>query len=996
MEKNEYGYFLKYKTIPEAVRVLYADSDKAAVKCGDDSVTYRELVRDTNDLALRLAASGIGKGDRVIINLDRSVSLILAVLGTLYSGAAFIIADRNWPRERLEFIKHDSKAALVLDGAKLEELRRVEKTGDSLPVPGIKDEFTVYYTSGSTGVPKGCVTHHLVHFSIKIPLPENRHAYATMKYCNNIFSVGNPAFVGVGQDIFLSLLLGKTLIFATKEETNDIKLMGERLISEHVDGFTGTTSQLSTYLEDETFREACRSIRRFIILGEKATMNITERISAVSDGYIFHIYGASEITTASVSELIPGQKVHIGSPVNGTKIFLLDSKGQKVSDGEEGEICVGGIPAELGCYVGNRALTAEKYTEAEGLGRIYHTGDIGIRDNEGRISVIGRMDDMRKLHGQRIELPEIEKCMEGFPGVTRAAADIRGEGNDAALYAWYLADKTLEDTEILDHLINSLPLYMIPQRIQQIETFPLNRNGKLDRKALPEIEVKKEPYAAPENETEQEICRAFEEVLNADKIGRNSNFFSCGGSSLLAMHLISRLNISLGKHYSVKDVFLNPTPGMLAITEPEKHEDASEKTPIDLDISIPPELKTIAEDPNTEAVLPVNKGTNRLMILRHLYTGYRPNMIRKRCVLKCVFSREEFKDRVEKLVAVHPALRSEFIPAGDGCFRQIIKRQKKPSVYYKDLSKLQNDAQKRFVSGFRQVLDREDGLFSVALFPISEDRSILLFDIDHSIADGISTVVIQNELVSDNYKELSCDKYIENRKKYHASVRAGSKEAEKYYKDLDIPAVRTSQEKSGPVRVAVEYIHFSKDETGRLMEECGQAGCSLFTWVFLCHARAILKTENKDDIWLKCNDHGRDEMNPEEMRIVGNIVSAKPVHIHKNMKAGDLQKVFLELKEHIGGADTPYLKKYDLSLLVPGIISNDFGEMSDLIEESTFIIDESAVIPEPTKVPGPGIGSSLYLKNGQLNVRLIYESSKKAAHDLFVKYFRQELSSRIV
>ena len=150
----------------------------------------------------------------------------------------------------------------------------------------------------------------------------------------------------------------------------------------------------------------------------------------------------------------------------------------------EGEICVGGAPAEFGYYIGNEVLTAQKFTETNEMGRIYHTGDIGICNPDGLLSVIGRMDNMKKLHGQRIEFPEIELCMEGYPGIKRAAVDIRGEEPYAKLLAWFIADEPMEASKIRKHLSQKLPSYMIPIRFRQINEFPLNPNGKLDRKAL--------------------------------------------------------------------------------------------------------------------------------------------------------------------------------------------------------------------------------------------------------------------------------------------------------------------------------------------------------------------------------------------------------------------------------------------------------------------------------------------------------------------------------
>lgn len=984
MERETYGYYLQYQTIPEALAALHADNDRVAVICGEESITYRELIAEAQELALALRAEGVKKGERIILALDRSVSFITALVAVLYAGASYVAADSSWPQERLEYIRKDSSARFLLDAPKLQMLCEKKAEG-SLPILRGEDEFAVYYTSGSTGVPRGCVTHHRVRYHFTMPLRQNVHSYETMMCCECILSLGNFAYDAVGHDVFLSLLCGKRLILATEEERLNPKLLGERMRSERVDALTATPSQLLSYASEDSFREAARQVKRFVLLGEPLTQRIVEQVAVLSDGCIINNYGSSEISETAAARIVPGGEIHIGSPVYGAELFLLDAGGRQVPDGEAGELCVGGVPAALSYYLGNSALTAEKYTHSEGLGRIYHTGDQGVRNPDGTISILGRLDSMKKLHGQRIELREVERCLESFPGIQRAAADIRGEEPDSALFCWYLATQPLEEDEIRAYLMEKLPVYMIPQRMQQVQSFPQNSNGKLDRCALPEIEAGTEPFAPPETRLEEEICKAFAEVLKTDSVGRDSSFFTLGGTSFLAMYLISRLRERIGRPYSVRDVFSHPTPRMLALIHPSKQEERQTRQAWSEEASsVLPELRLLAAVKNTEAILPADHFTNYFLVARHLRTGNREGEVRIRTVLRCVWSREEFRNRAERLTANHPALRSDFVLAGDGRFWQVIERQKEPTVFYKDLSSLPEDAQERFINGFWQVLDQENALFSLALFPLSATHSVLLIHADHSVVDGVSTAVIQRELTAENYQSLPCDSYIVNRKNYLAATAELSEEARRYYSHLTLPEAHDSVKSTQGVRFSVEYVALSKDETGRLQMACANAGCSVFTWMFLCHARAVMTLKNTEEIWLRSIDHGRLELKEEEMRIVGNLAAIKPVRVPRTMTATELQDVFLQMQGWTGVVDTPFFRNIDLRKMPQGIVSADFGEMSPVIEESRDLLAEDQAA-----------GPRLYRRNGQLQVRFCYEASQKEEHDRLIRQFREELGNTI-
>lgn len=215
--------FLDCHTIPQALE-RYRENEEKALICGDESLSYRELLEGAKRIAQALAGEGIKKGDHIILGMERSVSFFTALFGILYAGGSFVSVDPAWPEERLRFIARDSAAVMNLDDDRfhcLWEKGESEIENDiSLPVIEGRDEFAVFYTSGSTGEPKGCVTHHQVIFHTAAPFEENSHVLDILKKCDTIFSMGNPAFCFINYDIFSCFLCGKTLVFATGEQNS--------------------------------------------------------------------------------------------------------------------------------------------------------------------------------------------------------------------------------------------------------------------------------------------------------------------------------------------------------------------------------------------------------------------------------------------------------------------------------------------------------------------------------------------------------------------------------------------------------------------------------------------------------------------------------------------------------------------------------------------------------------------------------------------------------
>lgn len=992
---RKYGYFLDYETIPEAV-LAYAESSATAVICGSESLTYRELISDAQRLARALNRSGTGKGDRVVLAMERSPRFITAFLGILYAGAAYVAMDLAWPIRRREYIIRDSGASLVLTDEGFQQLLAsaqlsADECGEpSLPVLEGSDAFAVYYTSGSTGEPKGTVTHHQVFFHEAVPVEENICSFETMDKCETFLSAGNFAYGATACDIASCLLYGKTLVLATEAQRSNPSLLGRAMIEHHVDAMLGTPSMLLMYLEDPEFARGFRALKRLIVTGEALSFKDGEKLSGRMDGTLFDAFGASEVRNYAFTRFVPGKEIRVEASVYGAKILLLDEEGRLVSKGVKGEVCIGGIPAEYGFYLGREELTAQKFKETQDFGRIYRTGDMAVREADGRLRMTGREDHLIKFHGQRVELGEVELCMEQYPGVKRAAAAVRGSGKNAELWAWYTADQGLEIGSLRSFLEEKLPAYMIPSRMQELKAFPLNGNGKLDRKALPEIKKTKARYIAPGMAEEEKLCLAFETILETEeRVGVEDHFFLLGGDSLKAMRLIRYLYDSYGYTVTLPDIFQHPTPGKLSgVLRPDKGCEHGNDLPPANEIplsQIPEELKERLSDPDIEAILPVSQSTSLYLMMKRYRIEDQRNVNRVRVKLKCVWSEEEYKTRVGRLVQNHPALRSEYSEIRGSGFWQIIYRHKEAPAFYKDLSGLSGEIAERFVNGFWQALEEGDALFETAYFVLPDRRSVLLIRADHTVADGMSLTTIQNELTDSSVYPHRPDEYILHRKRALTVAKKVPEEVRDYYRhgEPSLPPAWPSG-KPGAVGHAVTF-DFSAEETKRLSDRCAEGGFTLHTWIQLVYGKTLLNLYGASELWLIHVDHGRHSEWGDELRIVGNLMTGIPVRINREMEGSELQKILLRLRQFPGLSDSSIFAKINYRRLIDGVISQDFGPLNPIISESTM--------PELQEVRG----NAMKIRDGALQI-IVKETGVCSSPEMagrFQEVFLKQLKSEI-
>ncbi|WDF36152.1 amino acid adenylation domain-containing protein [Streptomyces sp. T12] len=554
-----------------------ATPDAEAVLDGGVRLTYRELDDRAQQLARRLLALGAGPERVVGIALPRTAELVVAVLGVLKSGAAYLPLDPAYPRERLAYIVEDARpvvvlatdeTAKVLPGETPVLTADVMRRQEVIPAPPLYPDSIacVIYTSGSTGRPKGVAE---THGSIVEFVEWTHTALGPERLAKVVFSTSLNFDVSVFE-IFSPLLCGgrieivENLLALTTSGGRDATLV------------SGVPSVMATVVADRP-----EISPRVIALGGEPIPEqlLTDLQAAFPEARVVNFYGPTEATiyaTAWQSDVDPHPKEGsppLGGPLARNRIRLLDQALQPVPDGVTGEVYIaGGGPARG--YLGRPGLTGQRFV-ADPYGgpgeRMYRTGDLAVRDRDGRLRFLGRADHQVKIRGFRIELGEIEALLATHPSVAKAAAtireDARGEQRLIA-YAVPAAQGAAQDDVLRAHLARTLPAHMVPSAIVALDALPLTASGKLDRTALPApgAPTPTPTRSAPRTEREEKLRALVADVLGLDpaRIGVHDSFFDLGGHSLLVPRLTTRIRTELAAELPVLAVFETPTVAALA------------------------------------------------------------------------------------------------------------------------------------------------------------------------------------------------------------------------------------------------------------------------------------------------------------------------------------------------------------------------------------------------------------------------------------------------
>ena len=547
--------------------------EHVAVEASEGTFTYAELDRLSNQLANRLRTLGVEQESRVGISLQRGALELVTILATLKAGGAYVPLDTSHPADRLRGIVEDaSPQVMVINqgsslaiGAKVQTLilDDIATATDGYPTaaPAVlhsPDQLAyVLFTSGSTGRPKGveitrgALANFLGSMAGSPGLAEDERLLAITTTCFDI----------AGLELFLPLCVGATVVIADRETARDPRKLRARLETAGITMLQATPATWRLLLEagwrgDGKLRMLCG--------GEALSPALADRLLAAA-AELWNMYGPTETTVwSSLERILPGyDRITIGKPVDETQIYVLDETMNPVPVGQEGELWIGGKGLARG-YRGRAELTAERFVQnphGPTGDRIYRTGDLGRKLADGRFECLGRLDHQVKIQGFRIELGEIETALRRVPGVDEAlvVADRREDG-DARLVAYWVGPA--ERDALIDTAQRSLPAYMVPAAYVPLQAFPLNTNGKIDRKQLPRPEsVGPARLQVQRQRTgiEDRVATIWSQVLGTSQVPLDQSFFTLGGTSALAVKAVARIEKELGVELPLQAFYDSPS-----------------------------------------------------------------------------------------------------------------------------------------------------------------------------------------------------------------------------------------------------------------------------------------------------------------------------------------------------------------------------------------------------------------------------------------------------
>ena len=549
--------------------------DATALIACDATYTYREMDIMTNRIANALRQRGVEPRSRVALLLPRTSRALLSAFGVMKAGCAYIPCDPEYPTERIQHILTDSHAAYIITtadrvgefGNAIDVEQLLSADNSSAPVEaGITPQDLCYliYTSGSTGKPKGVMLRHESIVNYLYAHPANTHIHAIAETVHALLCVTTMSFDMSMKEYGAALLNGKTVVFASEEETTDAALLADLFRRTGADAINATPSRMLQYMELPAFVEAIGQCHVIMCGGEKYADGLLDKLRAAApQARIFNTYGPTEITVSSnCKELTHTDRVSVGHPLLNYKEFVVDSDGNELPVGVVGELYIGGIGVATG-YNDLPEMTAERFIDYQGV-RIYKSGDYARWTEEGDVVILGRTDNQIKLRGLRIELGEVEAALAAVEGIKNVVVKIGKIKGIEHLCAYFTADRPIDITALKAELGKTLTKYMVPTAYLQLDKMPLTPNGKTDVKSLPEPQLAiSGDYEAPANDTERAFCDIFATILQLDRVGATDNFFELGGTSLVVTRVIIEAD-KANLHVSYGEVFANPTPRQLA------------------------------------------------------------------------------------------------------------------------------------------------------------------------------------------------------------------------------------------------------------------------------------------------------------------------------------------------------------------------------------------------------------------------------------------------
>jgi tyrocidine synthetase-3 len=854
---------------------------RVAAAEGLHGLTYRELDQRSNRLANRLNNRGAAAGTIIGLDVERSLDMLVGILGILKAGGAYLPLEPSYPEERQKRVLMDSHVSIVLtrSGARRypwidHEIDLAEdRNEDSSGTPALTSSRSLAYvmfTSGSTGDPKGVMVEHR---SVVRLVKETR--FITVREDEAVLPTGALDFDASTLEIWAPLLNGARVCLVT---TADI-LMPEQLkrcIRLHRVTFMWMTSPLFNQVVSMD-TGIFRGVRTLLVGGDVLSPPHINRVRVEFPGIqIINGYGPTENTTFSTTFRVNRDfedSIPIGKPISNSTAYVLDGRQRLQPIGAVGELYVGGHGLARG-YMNNPELTHDlfpphPYKPNE---RLYRTGDLTRWLEDGNIKFLGRVDQQVKIRGYRIEPGEIQHRLLQCPGVKQAAviAVTPSAGGDKILCAYIIPEGNTTVDRVREFLVKELPEHMAPAFIQTMEQFPLTPNGKLDRKKLPLPDTRSLPgvFAAPANDTEKTIIHIWSGILDipAEKISALHNFFELGGHSLAAVKMLTLLHKELNTKIPLEEVFVQPTARDLAACIQESSGQVF--------ISLEP-----AEE---KEYYVLSSPQRRLFTLQQLEPSSVCYNIPRVMVLDGEFRKDRLDSSFSQLLERHEVLRTSFFVHRGEPVQRVLARVAPGVPCYR----MDEEEARAFVDDFVQPFDLSAApLLRAALIRLNRGKQVLAFDMHHIVTDMISMDILEHDflafysgnggslpVLSVQYKDFA-------QWQHAAGQTARLKDQERFWLDRfkdRVPELNLPLDRPRPKvqQFEGENIHFSLDpiHVKALNHLAAESGATMFMVLLAAYNVLLSKICGQHDIVMGTTTAGRSHADLQQ--VIGIFVNA--------------------------------------------------------------------------------------------------------------------------
>lgn len=731
------------------------NSGNIAVVVDDRQMTYRELNEKANRLARYLIDKGVKNGDLVGLVVQRDFEMIVGMFAILKCGGAYVPIDPAYPAARQEYILRNSNVSAVLVDCdyEIDSLNIIKISSDEVEAysnenldikKDSRDLAYVIYTSGSTGMPKGVMIEH--HSAVNLISWVNREFNVSKK--DSFLFITSMCFDLSVYDIFGILAAGGKVVIAKKEQVQEPDELKMLLLKHKItfwDSVPSTMNYLVSTLEDKDNAYLQENLRLVFMSGDWIPVQLPDKlVNFFPNARVISLGGATEGTIWSIYYPVKGNEgsmksIPYGKPMDNNTFYILDNERKPLPKGVAGELYIGGVGVARG-YINRPDLTNERFVPDPFYKgnmiespMMYRTGDLGRFLPDGNIEFLGRMDYQVKIRGYRVELGEIENKLLCHELVKDAVVvDKTDSSGNKYLCAYIVWEKECTVAEMRSFLSAELPEYMIPTYFVGIEKIPLNSNGKIDRKALPEPGENictGKGYLPAETETEEKLSAIWRDVLEMDQISVEDNFFELGGHSLKATAVTSRVNKVFNVELPLVEFFRTPT-----IRELSAYIDNASES----------RHKTIKPSEKRE-FYPVSSAQRRIYIIDRIDNSKAVYNIPGVLVIEGDFDKNHFESVIMKLAARHEAFRTQFEIVDGEPVQRIVGNVDIPISY---IEGLECDVETEIFKFLRPFDLSKAPLLRVGVMRINSQKHVFMFDMHHIISDGTSMGILINEFIS--------------------------------------------------------------------------------------------------------------------------------------------------------------------------------------------------------------------------------------------------------